>query len=217
MYLMNIWNKFKYSPLLRLVRDVISKIGVSISPIYIVEERFQEGASLQHTYESGHVSIDCLTMDDMRMIADLPFRKVKTEKLIERLHEGQKCLALRCNGEIASFIWIDYKKCYLSGCGFKLNDNEAYLYDSYTFAKYRGYGFAPYLRYECYMRLVQEGRTFLYSAVDVFNGPALKVLRKLNAKKLELWMRIFFFGKRHIIFHMKKYHFGDDTFSSARA
>jgi ribosomal protein S18 acetylase RimI-like enzyme len=199
------------------VRDGISKTGIMISPVYLVEERLHEGICPEVPANLTNCTIDYLTKDDVQTIADLPLRNIKREKFIGQLDQGQRCLAMKCNGELAAFIWIDRMKCSLSGCGFKLNDNEAFLFDAYTVAKFRGRGIAPYLRYECYKRLAEEGRTNIYSAVDVFNGSALKVLKKLNARKLELWMRIFFFGKRHIIFHMKRYHFGDDTIRAVRA
>ncbi len=217
MNLKNIWSKLKYSHFIRLVRDGISKTGIMIAPIYLVEERLHEGISPEIKGDPHEYTIEYLTNEDMPVIAALPIRKINVEKLVTQLEQGQKCLGMKCNGELAAFIWIDREKCNLSGCGFKLNDNEAYLFDAYTMEKYRGRGLAPYLRYECYKRLAEEGRTFIFSAVDVFNRPALKVLNKLNARKLELWMRIFFFKKRHIIFHMKRYHFGDDTFRAVRA
>ncbi|MEJ2162824.1 MAG: hypothetical protein P8X60_05745, partial [Robiginitalea sp.] len=79
---------------------------------------------------------------------------------------------------------------FYRGKEFKLNSNEAYLENMYTFEAFRGKNLAPYLRYQCYNLLAAEGKTQCYSISNYFNNSSLRFKQKLNAQHLELWLHM---------------------------
>jgi hypothetical protein len=198
--------KYKHSHFLRLVFDVVSKLGIRISPLFI----FQETADpLQYAhfrpedfkeYEMGFCG-----PEDIKIMALIPGRQFTENELLNRLREGQRCLGLKKNGKLVAFSWCNLNEFSFLFDRWPLNYDEAYLHDAYTEVDCRGKGIAPYLRYHLCRELEKIGRTKLYSLSDYFNTPAVNFKLKLNAKKIKLNLYVGFFGKRHLCFTVKNY------------
>ena len=88
---------------------------------------------------------------------------------------------------------------------FKLNENEAYLFDAYILKAYRGHKLAPFMRYRCYRELEKMGRSTFYSYSDYFNTPANRFKKKLDARLLKLCLFIKLFEKFEWNLTLKSY------------
>lgn len=209
-YLKHIWAKIKYSPFIRLILDSLTRIGITISPYYVVLEGLFNG-SMPHL-EKGFDGYDIgfLNSQDMREISVIPGpdRVFSEEKLLLRLKEGKKCLGVKYRGEIVAFTWFDLVECSSMFYRFLLKKDEAYLFDAYTLMSFRGKGIAPYMRYQCYKELAKLGRDKLFSISEFFNTPSIRFKMKLDAKLLELGLFVELFKKWRFNTRLRRYRVG---------
>lgn len=146
---------------------------------------------------------------DYAIPADLEFGYVSPRELrqIEMIHKdygfwpmvnlmfrGEKCFAIKKDGQIQSFMMIGFREAYYGGTRIKLKSNEAHLYYSWTLKPFRGKGLAEILRMKVYSLLQAQGRDTFYSFTDRHNLSGLKFKDKINAQKLALYIfvRIWF-------------------------
>lgn len=173
------------------------RVGLEISCYYVFKEGLSDPRPPSLRGETGFHEMTFLEIDDMRHIACIDDRRDSESDFRERLDRGDRCLALKIDGMIAGFTWCRFDLfAYPPNLGFKLQGNEAYLYDMYILKAYRGSDLAPALRYRCYEELQKMGRDVLFSFSDKFNTPAIRFKSKLGARitSLRLYMN---FGKRY--------------------
>jgi hypothetical protein len=207
-YWKNIWLKLRYSSIARVIFDAIARLGIRIAPYYLFREGLFNGAIPELERCSEEYTLGFLGPGDMKCIADLPERKYPEEKLHARLQEGNKCFGIKYHGSLAAFTWCNFRTCTLTYGNISarnLQEDEVYLFDSYTVIAYRGKGIAPYIRYQLYKELARVGRHRLYSISDAFNKPAIKFKKKLNARFIELRLFVSLFKRWRHVFLVKKY------------
>jgi hypothetical protein len=204
-FLVRIKNKVRYSPLLRLVLDGLSKIGIRITPYYILLEGLFNRSLWDLETGLDEYEFCFLGPQDMKTISSIPGRNIPEEKLLIRLKKGKKCFGVKHKGELASFTWCDFIENKCNDHSIFLKENEAALFDTYTLESFRGKGIAPYVRYQCYKELAKLSKNRLYSIADCFNTPSIKVKKKLNAKLLELCLYIGLFKKWHFNLRLKRF------------
>lgn len=147
---------------------------------------------------------------------ELKFLQPSEIKLIENLKNGfsfwnatyrifqanERCLTLRKDNKIISFVWVDNAYAYYFRTIIKLKQNEAYLFYQWTENEYRGNGYAEILRFMVYEFLQKQGKDRFYSFTDVDNKSALRFKEKVNARKLKEILDIkFLFFKFHLTLH----------------
>ena len=181
-YLEHIRSKARFSPLVRLVLDVLSKAGIDIQPFYLFHEGIFGQTFIHQEDIFEEYWLGFLQEEDMGEIAAIKWRNIIEVELKLRLTEGKKCFGARYRGELAAFTWYNTKECHYKGCRFTLKDNEAYFFDAFTFFPYRGKGLAPYIRCELYKVLAKSGKNSLYSISNRFNIPAINFKKKLQAR-----------------------------------
>lgn len=204
-YWKNLWGKLRYSGLRRLILDGLGRIGIRITPYYIVQEGLFD-KKLPHL-ETGFDEYDVgfLKPKDMKMISSIPGRNVTEEILLSRLKDGNLCFAVKHQGQLAAFTWCNLREStFPKGSTFQLKDNEAYLFDAYTLMSFRGKGIAPYMRYQLYKELAKLGKSTLFSISDSHNIPSIKFKKKLNAKFLKKHLYIQLFNSRCFNLLLKK-------------
>jgi ribosomal protein S18 acetylase RimI-like enzyme len=101
-------------------------------------------------------------------------------------NDSHLCFGLKQNQEIMAFMWCNLDRCHWYASPFALKEDEAYLFDAYTYKKYRGMNLAPYLMYQVYKSLNKIGRTKLFSITEYLNTPAMKFKKKLGCRHLKL-------------------------------
>ncbi|MBC7790053.1 MAG: hypothetical protein H7Z74_08905 [Anaerolineae bacterium] len=174
--------------------DALSQAGLRIEPYHL----FLEGlaAAPRPDGEFDKYDVGFLSAQDMPEIAIIPGRNFSHGDLLRRLNDGKRCLGIKHEGRIAAFTWCDYEWCLFENDRlFPLAANEACLFDAYTLEAFRGQDLAPFMRYRCYEELAEIGRTHCYSVTVLFNAPALRFKKKLNAKVIELRVLIEILGR----------------------
>lgn len=203
-YWTNLRQKIRYNNWIRLIHDGLVRIGIKISPFYLVEEG---GSASNPPFElaaSTDYSVGFLGEADMKEIAAIPLRKLSEQNLLDRIKNGCKCLGVKKNKKLVAFTWFNLKECPYQGFKFALSENEAYLFDAYTLREYRGNNIAPLMRYMSYRELEKIGRTRLYSISECINSQSIKFKKKLNARFVYLGVWISFFRKWDITIPIKK-------------
>lgn len=187
--------KIRYGLTLQGIRNLLFKIGIEFSPYYL----FQEGINVTEIPEikgmDTDYSCELLKPEDMKTIGAINYAGFSEEKLLALLKNGELCLGIKHNNEIAAFMWVNFTELKYKSTSIQLKGDEAYLWFMYTRESYRGKNLAPYLRYKSYEMLKEMGRDKLYSVSDYFNSPAVAFKKKLNAKKLKLILFVQFFNK----------------------
>jgi hypothetical protein len=181
------------NPFLLNVYRKLSSV-VKIVPYVLMEERYVEELE-----PAIHPSIDNLIFvrlnrNDILEIASHKEVLKSADSMLANLKEGTICLGLKHNGKIVSYTWCNLEVCSFKNWKMKLNSDEAYLYDIRTFESYRGMNLAPYLRYELYKLLVDQGRTRFYSISLLANVSSFKFKEKLGAKRIKKKVYISFFA-----------------------
>ncbi len=125
--------------------------------------------------------------------------------LLKDLRNGKICIGLKCNDEIAAYMFIQRGNFVFRGRKFELKDNEAYMCDMYTFESYRGKNIAPYLRYHAYNLVKDLGIEKNYSISEYFNKSTIKFKSKLKAKPVKLFLSVILFKKGNRNFLLKSY------------
>lgn len=198
------WNILKNGLFLFGVRNRLARIGLDFDPFYLV----LEGASLCESPKiKGDPTEYELVQLNLEEIADLRNNIIGSDRItaIVDFHDKLKCIGLKHKGEIAAFMLIELNDFNYHRKGFKLKENEAYLFHMYTFEAHRGKNLAPYLRYQSYLMLKDLGRDRIYSITQFFNKSSKRFKKKLNSKDLQLFMNIILFKKFHYHFLIKTY------------
>lgn len=186
------------------IRNRLDRMGININPYYWVQEEFVkcELPELRNDH-SANYTFKHLTIEDVTLIAK--DKGPVFNKMIEGLKNGQTCVGLENNGEVACYTFIEFNSFDFNGRWFDLKPNEAYLLNMWTFHKYRGKNLAPYLRYQVYRMLEKKGVDVKYSISQYFNKSSIKFKRKLNSKHHFLYLNIVLFKKLKWNFTLKKY------------
>lgn len=206
-FLQRFAQKIRYNNPARLVTDALTKVGVRISPFYLVVEGLSQIIPEFEQDKFCDFTIDFLTEKDIEQIVS-DFREkgvISEEKLLKRFRNGAKCLGAKKNGKIAAYTWFNTDKCEFSGCPFLLNRDEAYLFDAYTLVKYRGEKIAQYLRYRCYKELKSLGKTRLYSISEAFNRQSMNFKKRLNARFIFFGFYISIFRKWEFTIRLNRF------------
>jgi GNAT superfamily N-acetyltransferase len=180
----------------RLFPWKLSSLGIKLSPYYVYREELHGCKPIIFGSEFAACETLFLGKQDMTELHCIDGRSNSEQDLCKRLEKGNKCFALKLNGNIVGFTWGDFETfTYPPGHHFNLDENEAYLFDAYILKAYRGHKLAPFLRYSFYQELKKMGRHILYSYSDYFNTPAVRFKEKLNARIVKLCLYIELFEK----------------------
>ncbi|TXN35555.1 hypothetical protein FVB32_13325 [Flagellimonas hymeniacidonis] len=195
--------RIKHGLFLMTLRNFLTRIGLDIGAYYWVKEGVNIYIEPVIKGNKEDFEIGFLTLSDIKKLKNISF--VNTETLIERFDNGLKCIGLKHSGDITAFMSIEYNGFNYRKKQFKLELNEAYLLNMYTYQSYRGKNLAPYLRYHSYQLLKKEGVENIYSITDYFNKSSQKFKEKLNARPLTLYFAILLFKKYHRTIKIKDY------------
>jgi GNAT superfamily N-acetyltransferase len=174
--------RLRREPPAQLLLDGLGRLGVSIQPFYLFEESMPAGGPPAVDRALRAAVVRQLGTEDMKSVALAARRGLTEEFFLARLRSGNGCLGMFDGGQLAAFAWYDPGECNYAGWRFPLRADEAYLFDAFTLAPWRGKGVAPYLRYRVYQILAEQGRTRFYSVSIRTNKAAIRFKEKLGAK-----------------------------------
>jgi GNAT superfamily N-acetyltransferase len=205
-YLKYISQKICHNPSPQIILDGLNKLGINIMPFYVFSENLSNNTTPHLGTGLDEYDTGLLGPEDMREIAEIPFRNIPEETLLKRLNDGKLCFGMKYHGKIIAFSWCDPKGCEFKGYNVPLREDEAYLFDAYTLPSFRGKGLLPYLRYYQYMELAKSGKCRFYSISEYFNTAAIRFKEKLGAKKIGTGLLIGLFHKWHLNLRLKRDH-----------
>jgi hypothetical protein len=197
-------NKFRYGLVLQVIRNMLTRLGIEITPYFWIQEGI---VNIEIPIVEGIVSdytVEFLDAKDMKIIGNNA-RGYSEKDFLSRLADGKLCLGLKHHDNIATFMWINLRECTYEPVNMPLGEGEVYLTDMYTMESYRGKNLATYLRYRSYDILKKMGRYKLFSVTEYFNTSATKYKQKLNPKKLKLVLYMRFFKRFKWSFTLKSY------------
>jgi ribosomal protein S18 acetylase RimI-like enzyme len=122
---------------------------------------------------------------DLQQIKDNPERPL-TEVYMNRLVDGHGIFCAVKDEEVVSFVWYNFQElCSSFGSPYqvfmgKLEKNSAYLYDLYTFKKFRGQRIAESLLKYVSAFFSNSGIVYLNACVSPANLPSVLLFRKLG-------------------------------------
>ena len=202
-YLRLIPKRIQDGQVLFSIRNILIRVGIHFGPYYWVREGAYPIDEPLIRLDPAKCEVSFFDLEELEEI-----KKTKTafgSDFTGLLKEGQKCLGLKFDDEIAAFMFIQYDDLLFRGRMFKMNENEAYLQHMFTYDKFRGKNLAPYLRFHCYQLLNKEGIDKIYSVTEYFNRSADKFKKKLKAKKLTLNLYFILFKKYTWNFTLRNY------------
>ena len=198
------WNIIKNGMFLYGLKNRLKRIGIEITPYYWVQEEVEECSEPKIKGDVSEFTFRELSLDEMKLISK-GIDNLSIENLMEDYENCQLCMGLEHNREIAAYMFIGLEDLNYKGNRFKINENEAYLFNMWTFHSFRGRNLAPYLRYKCYQLLKDQGRDTKYSITQYFNKSSIKFKEKLNSRHLQLYIYFDFFGKWKRHYLLKSY------------
>ena len=186
------------------VRNNLAKIGLDFMPYYWVEEYTSPLTPPQIRGEDKNFEMSIFGETEINYIKNTIIG-IEQKDLLTDLKNGEICIGLKNNDEIAAYMFIKCKPFTFRKRDFNLIPTESYLHSMYTFEDYRGKNIAPYLRYHSYKYLEKENITTYYSISEYFNKSTIKFKEKLNSKPKKLYLTIVLFKKWHANFTVKSY------------
>jgi len=190
--------KLRYNSWPRLIVNALKRIGITILPYYVFRRDITDPPKPQGCV--GHEFVE-LTTEDIPQIARLPLVHSNEQTYRRRLHNGQRCFALKQNGEFCAFCWMDPACFSFAGEGNALQTGEAYIYDIYTAPSQRGHNLAPMLN-ACYTETLRtEGFHAVIGVVDSMNRSSLNYVRKIGSQvqRKNLYLNLFGLLKKSIV------------------
>lgn len=199
-----IWTRMKNGLVLMSLRNLFSRTGIDINPYYWVQEGLGDFEAPSIKGDEREYEFTFLGLEELQDFARVHTR-MNIERMIDDFKNGQECIALTNNGEIAAMMFIAYNEVEIMNRVVKLEANEAYLLNMFTFQAYRGKNLAPYLRYKSYELLRKKGFDKLYSVTVYFNKSSRKFKSKLHARNNVLYLYIGLIKKYHRHIKLKQY------------
>lgn len=186
------------------LRNRLALIGFDIKPYYWVQEEITECKEPKIKGDSSDFLVRYLNADEVKLIAN-SVPKNLGKGFMEGINNNQLCIGLEHKNEITALMFIELNDFDFNKRAFQLKSNEAYLLNMWTFHSFRGRNLAPYLRYQSYQLLKEQGRDVKYSVTEYFNKSSIKFKQKLNSKHLILFVNIILFKKYYWNFKIKEY------------
>ncbi len=165
------------------IRNRLAKIGLDINPYYWVQEEVEGCEEPKIKGDSTEYLLRYLNIEEVKLIISHSHVAISDrEEMIKGLNNGQLCIGLEHNNEIAAYMFIELNDFTYNHRTFKLKDNEAYLLNMWTLHSFRGKNLAPYLRYQSYQLLKKQGKDIKYSVTQYFNKSSIKFKKKIKFK-----------------------------------
>lgn len=107
------------------IRNRLAHIGLDFDPFYWVLESSTECSLPTIKGNPSDYVLEYLDLEEIKSIDKLK-RGLKEEELLRGYQDGQICIGLRHNKEIAAYMFIELNDFSYNSKKFELDDNEAY-------------------------------------------------------------------------------------------
>ena len=186
------------------VRNNLAKIGLDFMPYYWVKEATSPVTPPVIRGEDKNFELSIFGEEEINHIKSTIIG-IEQKDLIADLKNGEICIGLKSNNQIAAYMFIKCKPFIFRNRNFNLQPTESYLHSMYTFEAYRGKNLAPYLRYHSYKYLEKENINTYFSVSEYFNKSTIKFKKKLNSKPDKLYLSLVLFKRWTMNFTLKNF------------
>lgn len=198
-----VFTRIRHGLFLFTLQNFLGRIGLDIRPYYWVQEGKQEFEEPKIRDDFKDYCIEQIGTDEIDIMDNI--MGLDVDQLKKDLKEGQLCLGLKHRDEIAAVTFVQPNTFIFRHREFKLQENQAYLLNMYTFQSHRGKNLAPFLRYHCYRYMEKQGKDSFYSITSYFNKSSRRFKEKLHAKNLKLLLYVGLFKRWHWNFVLSDY------------
>ncbi len=148
-------DRIRYGLATQEILDRLSAtFGLVIYPYYLVREQIPP--NMEPEAVDDDYNIRYLVEEDMEILAVHAAQKRTTESLLEKLCNGSRSIGFFINGDLAAYTWFRFDcapvPVWMDDL-FRLEHDEAYLFDAYVLPAFRGRRLAPLVRYRAYEEL----------------------------------------------------------------
>ncbi len=194
------WNVIRNGLFFHGLRNRLARIGINIMPYYWVKEEVHNCEEPKIKGNVADYKLRNLNLEELTLICK-DIDNFIMDDLIDDFKNCDLCIGLENNKEIAAYMFIGLNSFDFKYRKIEILENEAYLFNMWTFHSFRGRNLAPYLRFKSYELLNEMGRDTKYSITEYFNKSSIKFKNKLNSKHLQLYLYIELFGtiKKHFL------------------
>tara|TARA_R110002051_G_C8546627_1_gene472003 strand:- start:16 stop:660 length:645 start_codon:yes stop_codon:yes gene_type:complete len=194
------WNVISNGLFFHGLKNRLARIGIEIIPYYWVMEEVEKCQEPQIKGNKTDFKLRNLNLEELILICKDIDNLILVD-LKNNFEACDMCIGLEYHREIAAYMFVGLDGYTFKGKKLILKENEAYLYNMWTFHSFRGRNLAPYLRYKSYEMLNEMGRGTKYSITEYFNKSSIKFKNKLNSKHLKLFIYFELFGmiKKHYL------------------
>lgn len=196
------WGRVRNGLFLFTLRNFLTRFGLDIAPYYWESE----GLNCKELKIKGNLSnykVVHVKAEEIGIMHNI--MGLDSEELKEEIRNGQLCMGLKYQDEIVAVVFADFNDFTFKKRHFRLNNNQSYILNLYTFDAHRGKNLAPYLRFQCYKVLREKGVDEIFSITSYFNKSSLRANKKMNIKHLKLFLYIGLFKKFHWNYILKEY------------
>lgn len=209
-FLARIRAKLRHGLLVQGILGRLGRLGVRVRP-YIV---YREDASLHRDMPAlpGSFSVRELSSCDIAALDAMPGHDMPPGTYQERFDVGDVAVGVFDGEQLVSFTWASTRFLGLQGSPpiRELDTGEAFVYDAFTHAAYRGRGLVSASVGVLKRVLVNRGCSRAYSATTVFNGSARRMRNKVGSQAMQCRLSISLFGRFHRDFALGKAGSGAD-------
>ncbi len=204
---MNIWQgiryRLKHGLMTRSVLSQLRRVGLGVRP-YIV---YREPPSQPSEAELSKLDLEQISLENLDRVIECFSGEqfVKRHWWERRLRDGEIGFLMTEDAEFVGYTWVNLNRCGRLGLKIKLNDNQAYLTDTYVAKRARGRGMAVLLRQHTRSFLEKRGRSEFFSVSEYFNLPAKNFKKHLRAEPLELRIALQLFWLPGIDVRLRSY------------
>jgi RimJ/RimL family protein N-acetyltransferase len=178
--------RLRYGTFLQEASDRVARLGLQITPYYVVEEAPLDRPELDEL--DADLDVRFLGHSEVDLVAAFPARPRAPER-VRALLEEARCLGIFVSGQLAGYTWARFDaipRLRSDQTLYRLQPNEAYLFDAFIDRAHRGRRLAPLMRHHMHKALAAEGYRRFYSITVRLNTASRRFKARLGATELEL-------------------------------
>ncbi len=202
------WQNLRTKGTWSVVRALLSRLGVRITPYYWVKETLPAEIPDHLTALPDGLTWRELGQDEIAALPPPPEADEGVHPhamLSEAVSSGNHCLGIFRGDEIVAFTSFSTGVSMSRFHPVAMGPTEAYLYNMFVLPAARGHNLAGILRYRNYEVLRGLGRDTFYSVTVTSNTPSWRFKEKLSARKVFLGVHVELFGRWPLRLVVKRY------------
>jgi hypothetical protein len=181
----------------------LSRLGVTIQVTVVYREGEAEIPSPQPRL--ADVTCSIATAAEISELARVRSNINSYDEFVERARVGAQCYYMRHGDRIVGYTWCEINGSPRPRFGLNFGPTDAYVYDAYTVAAYRGLNLLPFLRHQVLQDLKHRGCKNVLSSTDVFNRAAHRFKRKLGARPIAMRLYLKLPGRFEKVFTLYRF------------